>query len=106
MRFSAALLLGLASAVVALPGASTTKNLPRKTFRRPDSTWDYIIHGDDAKKPIEARSASYISEYTMRAKDVDPSSLGVDSVKQISGYLDNNATNKHLFYCKSKEREK
>ena len=31
---------------------------------------------------------------------MDPSSLGVDpDVKQMSGYLDDNENDKHLFYC-------
>ncbi|OAQ57785.1 serine carboxypeptidase [Pochonia chlamydosporia 170] len=33
-----------------------------------------------------------------KAKTADPSSLGVDNVKQFSGYLDDKAQDKHLFY--------
>jgi len=31
-------------------------------------------------------------------KKVDPSKLGVDTVKQYSGYLDDEKNDKHLFY--------
>jgi cathepsin A (carboxypeptidase C) len=35
----------------------------------------------------------------MRVKKVDPAALGVDKVKQYSGYLDDEEEDKHLFYC-------
>lgn len=89
MKFSVAI-LGLASIVTA---ASST-------FRRPDSHWDFIIKGGDVKRSVEATDA-YLADYSMRGKNVDPASLGFDKVKQISGYLDDDANNKHLFYCES-----
>jgi cathepsin A (carboxypeptidase C) len=39
-----------------------------------------------------------LESYNLRAKKVDPKKLGVDSVKQYSGYLDDEANDKHLFY--------
>lgn len=39
-----------------------------------------------------------LEHYNLRAKKVDPSKLGVDKVKQYSGYLDDEANDKHLFY--------
>jgi cathepsin A (carboxypeptidase C) len=42
-----------------------------------------------------------LENYNLRAKAVDPSKLAVDSVKQYSGYLDDEANDKHLFYCES-----
>jgi cathepsin A (carboxypeptidase C) len=41
-----------------------------------------------------------LEQYNLRGKKVDPSKLGVDTVKQYSGYLDDEANDKHLFYCK------
>jgi len=41
-----------------------------------------------------------LENYSLRAKKVDPSKLGVDTVKQYSGYLDDEKNDKHLFYCK------
>lgn len=74
--------------------------------RRPDSAWNFITHGDDLQKSwVTAADGSsereidgQLSEYTLRTKTVDPSSLGVDKVKQYSGYLDDNDNDKHLFY--------
>ena len=40
-----------------------------------------------------------LEEYNLRTKKVDPSKLGVDTVKQYSGYLDDEKNDKHLFYC-------
>lgn len=41
-----------------------------------------------------------LEAYNLRAKRVDPSKLGVDTVKQYSGYLDDEKNDKHLFYCR------
>jgi cathepsin A (carboxypeptidase C) len=41
-----------------------------------------------------------LEQYNLRTKKVDPSKLGVDTVKQYSGYLDDEKNDKHLFYCK------
>jgi cathepsin A (carboxypeptidase C) len=42
-----------------------------------------------------------LEAYNLRTKKVDPSKLGVDTVKQYSGYLDDEQNDKHLFYCKT-----
>jgi len=42
-----------------------------------------------------------LEAYNLRTKNVDPSKLGVDTVKQYSGYLDDEQNDKHLFYCKT-----
>lgn len=99
MRFS----LSIAAAVVGLFSAVTAKQTIKK---RPDSDWDFILKGSDLHAQLTARDASkadappaYLKDYQMRARMVkDPSSLGVDSVKQISGYLDSNNDGKHLFF--------
>lgn len=82
---------------------------PKPHTRRPDSHWANIVRGSAKKqswtvsgktagdKSVESQD---ISEYDLRTKAVDPSELGVDpGVKQYSGYLDNNDSDKHLFFC-------
>lgn len=80
---------------------------PKKSNRRPDSEWNHIVRGadiqavwvegDDGEKhrKIEGR----LDSYDLRVKAVDPKILGIDTVKQYSGYLDDNQNDKHLFYC-------
>lgn len=81
---------------------------PKKHIRRPDSHWHHITKGADVQsvwvenangeqgREIEGK----LEDFTLRTKKVDPSSLGVDpGVKQYSGYLDDAANDKHLFYC-------
>lgn len=45
-----------------------------------------------------------LSNYNLRTKKVDPEALGVDTVKQYSGYLDDEEEDKHLFYCRYQNR--
>lgn len=104
MRLSASLVLGLVSAALALPSATTAKSsspVP-ETFRRPDQAWDFIVKGSDMEDELDKRgeASSSISAYNLRGQSVDPSSLGIDTVKQFSGYLDDDQNDKHLFYCK------
>ncbi len=104
MRLSVTLALGFVSAALALPsGAATTKSstVP-ETFRRPDSAWDFIVKGAEMDDELEKRGETNtsISAYNLRGQSVDPSSLGIDTVKQYSGYLDDDQNDKHLFYCK------
>lgn len=83
---------------------------PAKHVRRPDSEWDHITSGahvqslwTEATADEESRRVvgGDLESYNLRTKAVDPSKLGVDTVKQYSGYLDDEANDKHLFYCKS-----
>lgn len=72
---------------------------PKKHTRRPDSTWDHIVKGADLGSMHAASSkGDMLGDYQLRARSVDPSKLGVDTVKQYSGYLDDNKQDKHLFY--------
>merc|ERR1712000_42691 len=81
-------------------------SLPKKHTRRPDHEWDHIVRGADVQKvwvqnadgEQERRIDGQLDTYDLRVKSVDPSSLGVDTVKQYSGYLDDNENDKHLFY--------
>lgn len=87
----------------AFPAPKTPKH------RKPDSSWDYVVKGADIQnawtvnavgqkeKEIDGR----LEQYNMRVKKVDPSALGVDTVKQYSGYLDDEENDKHLFYCEA-----
>lgn len=80
---------------------------PKPHTRRPDSEWDHVVKGADiqsvwvenAKGEKERRIDGKLENYNLRAKKVDPGSLGVDKVKQYSGYLDDEEEDKHLFYC-------
>ena len=80
---------------------------PKPHTRRPDNAWDHVVKGADVQKiwVQDADGESHrevggrLENYNLRAKSVDPSKLKVDSVKQYSGYLDDEANDKHLFYC-------
>jgi len=80
---------------------------PKPHTRKADSEWDHIVKGADvqnvwvenAKGEKEREIDGKLENYDLRVKKVDPSSLGVDKVKQYSGYLDDNEEDKHLFYC-------
>lgn len=80
---------------------------PKPHSRRPDSQWDHVVKGADVQNIwIEKDGArrrqvgGRLENFNLRAKKVDPSKLGVDTVKQYSGYLDDEENDKHLFYCK------
>lgn len=88
---------------------STWFSSPKPHKRRPDHTWDHIVKGADIQKiwvqdseggeshrEVDGR----LEDYNLRARTVDPSKLGIDTVKQYSGYLDDEANDKHLFYCR------
>lgn len=85
---------------------------PKPSKRRPDHAWDYIVKGADvqsvwvenSKGEKEREIDGKLENYNLRAKKVDPSSLGVDKVKQYSGYLDDEENDKHLFYCRFHNR--
>lgn len=79
---------------------------PKKASRRPDSQWDHVVKGADVQSMwVETNGQKHrkvggrLESYNLRAKKVDPSALGIDTVKQYSGYLDDEANDKHLFYC-------
>lgn len=79
---------------------------PKPHTRKADHEWDHIISGADvqsvwvenAQGEKERELDGQLENYRLRAKKVDPSSLGVDKVKQYSGYLDDEENDKHLFY--------
>lgn len=109
MKFSTvAVTLGAASSAAAHAFDYNSAHLSKRLDRKPDSAWDFVTKGADLAKSVTERSSQVQSEagkfnianFNLRAKEVDPSSLGVDHVKQLSGYLDNDAEDKHLFYCK------
>ena len=80
---------------------------PKPHTRKHDSEWDYVVKGADiqsvwvenADGEKEREIDGKLENYSLRAKHVDPSVLGVDKVKQYSGYLDDDEEDKHLFYC-------
>jgi cathepsin A (carboxypeptidase C) len=60
----------------------------------------YSVWVENANGEKERAIDGKLENYNLRAKKVDPSKLGVDTVKQYSGYLDDEKNDKHLFYCK------
>ncbi len=77
---------------------------PKKHTRRPDSHWDYIVKGAELPGAFSTtdggdEAKDSLNAYNLRVKTVDPSKLGIDKVKQYSGYLDDDENDKHLFYC-------
>ena len=81
---------------------------PKKHTRRPDTYWDHVTKGADIQSvwvenqngDKERELDGKLAAFDLRTKKVDPTSLGVDTVQQYSGYLDDNENDKHLFYCK------
>lgn len=86
---------------------ATFLSSPKPHKKRPASAWDYIVKGEDvqsvwvqnSKGESEREIDGKLATYNLRAKKVDPTKLGVDTVKQYSGYLDDEENDKHLFYC-------
>ncbi|KAM4059140.1 serine carboxypeptidase [Hirsutella rhossiliensis] len=92
MRLSVSALIPViiaASSAVALHDGTATAFTsgpnPKSIVRRPDQFWDHVVKGE-------------LANYSLRAKKANPAELGVDSVKQFSGYLDDQEQDKHLFY--------
>jgi cathepsin A (carboxypeptidase C) len=84
---------------------------PKPHTRRPDHEWDHVVKGADVQSvwvqnengEQEREIDGKLENYNLRVKKVDPSSLGVDKVKQYSGYLDDDEADKHLFYCEYRD---
>ena len=79
---------------------------PKKASRRPDSEWDHVLKGADVQNLwVEKNGEPHrevggrLENYNLRTKKVDPAKLKVDTVKQYSGYLDDEEEDKHLYYC-------
>ncbi|KAM3555280.1 hypothetical protein MY1884_005685 [Beauveria asiatica] len=92
MKFSvSALLVGLVASVHA----------DGNVQRIPDGEWDHILHGSEilSQRSTEtAKTDGYLADYTLRSRIVDPSAAKVDTVKQLSGYIDDDVNDKHLFF--------
>lgn len=79
---------------------------PKRHVRRKDSEWDFHTSGkavqdvwvENAQGEKERAIDGDLEAFKLRTKKVDPKVLGVDTVKQYSGYLDNEEDDKHLFY--------
>lgn len=84
---------------------STWFSKPKPHRRRHD--WDHVVKGEEVQKLWVQDTAGgnhreidgRLEDFNLRVKSVDPSKLGIDTVKQYSGYLDDEANDKHLFYC-------
>lgn len=82
---------------------TTARPFHKRVTPRSEDAWDHIVKGADIAKRYDqstASAGSSIANFQLRANAVNPSELGVDTVKQYSGYLDNNIEDKHLFYCR------
>ncbi|KAI9726419.1 MAG: hypothetical protein M1828_001241 [Chrysothrix sp. TS-e1954] len=85
---------------------ATFSSAPKAHVRKDDSEWDHITRGEDVQSLwIEGAQGEKrreidgkLENYNMRTRKVDPRDLGVDDVKQYSGYLDDEEEDKHLFY--------
>jgi len=81
-------------------------SLPKGHTRKHNSEWDHILKGKDiqsvwvenANGEKEREIEGRLEQFSLRTKKVDPKALGVDKVKQYSGYLDDEEEDKHLFY--------
>ncbi|EGP89824.1 unnamed protein product [Zymoseptoria tritici ST99CH_3D1] len=79
---------------------------PKKHTRKEKSEWDFYTSGKETEEMYVVNSEGKkereldgdLENFNLRTKKVDPASLGVDKVKQYSGYLDNEEDDKHLFY--------
>ncbi|KAI5367878.1 Putative peptidase S10, serine carboxypeptidase, propeptide, carboxypeptidase Y [Septoria linicola] len=79
---------------------------PKPHTRKHEREWDYVTKGLDIEQLYTTNSKGdqqreidgQLENFNLRTKKVDPKSLGVDKVKQYSGYLDNEEDDKHLFY--------
>jgi hypothetical protein len=75
---------------------------PKPNTRKSDSTWDYVVKGaelqsvwvENASGQKQRKVDGRLEQYNLRAKKVDPAKLGVDTVKQYSGYLDDEEEDK------------
>ncbi|EGY14594.1 carboxypeptidase Y [Verticillium dahliae VdLs.17] len=85
---------------------------PKPHVRKPDAAWDHVVKGAEihdlwVEKEAGEKHRQYsghLENYNLRAKKVDPSKLGIDKVKQYSGYLDDEENDKHLFYSRASAR--
>ena len=81
-------------------------SLPKPHTRKSAGTWDFETSGAEIQSvwvtnengEQERELDGNLEAFNLRTKKVDPKKLGVDKVKQYSGYLDNEEDDKHLFY--------
>jgi len=79
---------------------------PKAHKQKHDKEWDFITSGKaiqdvwvtNSNGEKEREIDGKLEPFRLRTKKVDPESLGVDKVKQYSGYLDDDEEDKHLFY--------
>ncbi|OAQ97755.1 hypothetical protein LLEC1_00419 [Akanthomyces lecanii] len=87
MQWTYSVVLSLLSAGLAKPTNPYHSN----------AAWDFHITHDKVERATEPTNSA-VANYALRGRTLDPSALGVDTVKQYTGYLDDNEKNKHLFY--------
>jgi cathepsin A (carboxypeptidase C) len=85
--------------------AMTSKSQPKDNRkRRPDSSWDYIVKGDEMMSAMSGKIDGHEKLKGTKLRIKKPNGLGIDEdVKQYSGYLDVE-DDKHFFFCKFSRR--
>lgn len=84
------------SAIQAITGHSDPK---AGIKQRPDSEWDHIVDGSETVSLLGSLIDGHDKLKGTKLRIKNPSKLGVDHVKQYSGYLDVD-DDKHFFFCK------
>lgn len=75
---------------------------PPKFTKRPDSEWDHIVDGRDVEAMMKATGQRVDGKFANKKLRIkEPVGLGVDRVKQYSGYIDVDE-DKHIFFCSSR----
>ncbi|OAA72821.1 carboxypeptidase Y [Akanthomyces lecanii RCEF 1005] len=87
MRWTYSVVLSLLSPGLAKPTSPYHSN----------AAWDFTATHNKIERAAEPTKSAF-SNYALRGRTLDSSALGVDTVKQYAGYLDDNERNKHLLY--------
>lgn len=89
MRYSLATMLMAATASVVSASPQLNK------------FWDHTTRGEDVQSSSQEKRGvdGELANYGLRVRKQDPNKLGIDRVRQYSGYLDNDVQDKHVFFC-------
>lgn len=103
MKLPNLLLAGSALAACSLVEAISLQSLFKSItgnndpFAHPQNLVQSVVSEAHTDASFSVLTSSLDNDYSIRVKSVDPSKLGIDTVKQWSGYLDYRQT-KHFFY--------
>ncbi|KAJ2976355.1 hypothetical protein NQ176_g5003 [Zarea fungicola] len=70
--------------------------------------WDHTTRGEDVQSSSQEKRGvdGELANYGLRVRKQDPNKLGIDRVRQYSGYLDNDVQDKHVFFWFFESRNK